>query len=143
MTFNKTNNYKTMKVIIEKQEDGSFIAYNTEEADLSLIGTGNTVSEAKTDFFNSIKEVKEVLTDEGKEIPAALQTAPEFSFDISSLFEYYPVLNMSAFARFIGINETLMRQYKQGKTYISDKQLLKIENGIHNLGKEFSELKLV
>lgn len=53
------------------------------------------------------------------------------------------MLNVSAFARYLGINETLMRQYKKGNTYISDAQLQKIETGIHQLGADFLGLRLV
>ncbi len=68
---------------------------------------------------------------------------PVFHFDLSSLFEYFNMINVSAFARMIGINSTLMRQYKKGDTYISEAQLSKIEDGIHSLGDELSRLKLV
>lgn len=132
-----------MKVKIEKQNDGTYIAYNVESEDFALIGTGDTVTEAKEDFFNSIEETKEVYRDCGDDIPEGLESEPIFIFDLSSLFEYYSVLNVSAFARFIGINETLMRQYKRGNTYISDAQLEKIEAGIHKIGKEFQALQLV
>lgn len=130
-----------LNVTIEKQSDGTYIAYNTNIDGLSLIGTGNTVSEAKEDFNNSMIEVAE--TYEENEVPKCLKTTPVFKFDLASLFEYYSMINISAFARFVGINSTLMRQYKQGNTYISEKQLQKIEDGIHKLGCEFSNLKLV
>lgn len=129
------------QVSIEKQSDGTYIAYNTNVDGLSLIGTGNTVSEARQDFYNSMKEVAETYDE--KDVPECLKVEPEFKFDLASLFEYYSMLNVSAFARFLGINDALMRQYKKGNTYISDMQLQKIENGIHQLGKEFSSLKLV
>lgn len=134
---------KKMNVTIEKQQDGTYIAYNTEESDFSLMGTGCSVSEAKSDFFNSMEEVKLSMQERGVKIPALLTNDPEFKFDLASLFEYYSMLNVSAFARFIGINDALMRQYKKGNTYISDVQLKKIESGIHTLGKEFASLKLV
>lgn len=130
-----------LNVTIEKQSDGTYIAYNTNIDGLSLFGTGNTVSEAKEDFNNSMIEVAE--TYEENEVPKCLKKTPVFKFDLASLFEYYSMLNISAFARFVGINTTLMRQYKQGNTYISEKQLQKIEDGIHKLGNEFSNLKLV
>ena len=132
-----------MIVNIEKQNDGTYIAYNKSGDDVALIGTGNTVSEAKDDFFNSVQETIEACQDNGIKIPAPLQEEVTFKFDLSSLFEYYSVLNVSAFARYLGINDTLMRQYKKGNTYISDSQLRKIENGIHALGQEFSNLRLV
>lgn len=134
---------KKFKVSIEKQEDGSYIAYNTNADGYSLIGTGETVKDAKADFLNSMEEIKELEEEEQKKPNPILSAEPEFKFDLSSLFEYYSMLNVSAFARFLGINETLMRQYKKGNTYISDVQLQKIENGIHKLGAEFSGLKLV
>ena len=76
-------------------------------------------------------------------IPAILKNEPEYKFSLSSLFEYYSMINVSAFARYLGINEALMRQYKRGNTYISDEQLKKIENGMHRIGNELSSLKLV
>lgn len=135
--------HKGMKVKIEKQSDGSYIAYNTTGDNLQLIGSGDTVAEAREDFMNSIEEMVASYCEEGEAVPAALTEAPEFLFDVGSLFEYYSVINVSAFARMVGINDSLMRQYKRGGAYISDAQLGKIEDGIHQLGQEFSSLRLV
>jgi len=130
-------------VSIEKDSDGTYIAYNTNGDGFVLIGRGDTVAEAKTDFANSMAEVAESEMERKGRVPDILTAEPQYQFSLSSLFDYYSVLNVSAFARFMGINETLMRQYKKGDTYISDKQLQKIEEGIHKLGKEFSGLRLV
>lgn len=132
-----------MNVTIEKQKDGTYIAYNTDSDGLSLIGTGNSVNEAKDDFFNSMQETVEACKDAGMDVPHALEEEPTFKFDVSSLFEYYSMLNVSAFARYLGINEALLRQYKKGGTYISESQLKRIEDGIHTLGNEFTRLRLV
>lgn len=132
-----------MKVSIEKQSDGSYIAYNTTGEKVQLIGTGDTVKEAKEDFFNSIEEVKESYADLGDEMPACLSEDIDFHFDISSLFEYYSMFNVSALGRYLGINPGLMRQYKKGDTPISDAQLEKIETGIHRLATELASLSLV
>ena len=132
-----------MNVTIEKQKDGTYIAYNTDESDVTLIGTGDTVTEAKDDFFNSMQETIEACKESGISVPQSLEEEPVFKFDVSSLFEYYNMINVSAFARYLGINEALLRQYKKGNTYISESQLKRIEEGIHTLGNEFSLLKLV
>lgn len=134
---------KNFIVAIEKDNDGTFIAYNEDESPYTLIGRGGTVKEAKADFMNSVQEV--MASEEARNGAAApiLSAAPTFKFDLSSLFEYYSMLNVSAFARYLGINETLMRQYKKGDTYISDAQLQKIENGLHRLGADFIGLRLV
>lgn len=130
------------KVSIEKQEDGSYIAYNTNVDGYTLLGTGSTVAEAKSDFADSMKEVATVEKGRLGEVPPVLLNTPEYKFDLASLFEYYPMINVSAFARFLGINDALMRQYRKGSASISDAQLQKIEGGIHRLGNEFSRLRL-
>ena len=134
---------KNFIVTIEKDSDGTFIAYNTDASPYTLIGRGSTVKDAKADFMNSMQEVK--ASEEEREGAAApiLSASPVFKFDLSSLFEYYSMLNVSAFSRYLGINETLMRQYKKGNTYISDLQLQKIEDGLHRLGADFLGLRLV
>lgn len=132
-----------MKVSIEKQSDGSYIAYNTTGEKVTLIGTGDSVKEAKEDFYNSIEEVKQSYTERGDSIPECLFEEVDFHFDLSSLFEYYNMFNVSALGRYLGINPGLMRQYKRGDTYISDTQLEKIEAGIHKLGTELAALSIV
>lgn len=132
-----------MEVTVEKQADGTYIAYNKDESDATIIGTGNSVREAKDDFFNSIEETIEACKESGIAIPNSLDEEPVFKFDVSSLFEYYNMLNVSAFARYLGLNDALMRQYKKGGVYISESQLKRIEDGIHTLGNEFANLRLV
>lgn len=132
-----------MKVSIEKQSDGTYIAYNTTGEKVQLIGTGDSVKEAKEDFYNTIEEVKQSYIDVGDEMPDCLSEDVEFRFDISSLFEYFSMLNVSALGRYLGINDSLMRQYRNGSAPISDKQLEKIEAGIHRLGSELTALSLV
>lgn len=132
-----------MKVSIEKQSDGTYIAYNTSGEKVQLIGTGDTVKEAKEDFFNTLEETKQSYVDLGDEMPACLSESIDFNFDLSSLFEYYSIFNVSALGRYLGINDSLMRQYRKGDTPISDKQLEKIEAGIHRLGVELAALRLV
>ncbi|MDE5644030.1 MAG: hypothetical protein K2L59_04125 [Muribaculaceae bacterium] len=132
-----------MEVSIEKQSDGSYIAYNTTGDKVSIIGTGDTVKEAKEDFFNSVKEVRGDYVDRSETVPAELDESVDFRFDLSSLFEYYSIFNVSALGKYLGINPGLMRQYKKGDTPISDVQLSKIEDGIHRLGKELAALSLV
>ena len=77
-----------MNVTVEKQKDGTYIAYNTDSDGLSLIGTGDTVNEAKDDFFNSMQETVQACKDAGIDVPPVLDEEPAFKFDISSLFEY-------------------------------------------------------
>ena len=65
---------------IEKQSDGTYIAYNTSGENVTLIGTGETVKEAKKDFMNSIDEVRSDYMEMGKSAPKCLDEDIEFSF---------------------------------------------------------------
>ncbi len=134
---------KQFTVSIEKDTDGSYIAYNIDDSDFTLLGRGETVADAKEDFFNSVAEIKASFEATGRIVPAVLTELPHFQFDISSLFEYYSMINVSAFARHIGINDALMRQYRQGGTYVSEVQLKKIEKAINQLGTELSTLSII
>lgn len=130
-------------VTIEKDTDGTFLAYNTDNSPYTLIGRGHTVKEAKADFANSMAEARADEEQRTGKAATILKADPVFKFDVSTLFDYYNMLNVSAFARYLGINETLMRQYKRGGTYISDAQLQKIEEGLHKLGADLISTKLL
>lgn len=131
-----------MTVAIEKQNDGTYIAYNTGDEKFSAIGSGATIAEAKEDFFNSVEEMKETYQEHGEAVPAELLEAPVFKFDLSSFFEYYSFINVTAFAKMMGMNSSLMRQYKKGNTYISSAQLEKIQTFVNQMGVDFQSLRL-
>ncbi len=132
-----------MKIIalIEKGKDGTFGIY-TPNIKTTIIGEGNTVAEAKADFENSVKEM--IDSYEGEKLPTELSGMTfEYKFDIASLFDYFDWINVSKVASKLGINASLLRQYRQGNTYISEKQAAKIEAGIHSLAKELASISLL
>jgi transposase-like protein len=51
-------------------------------------------------------------------------------------------LNVSKLAKTIGVNPSLLRQYKAGNTYISEKQAKKIETGLHRIGEQLLSVSL-
>lgn len=71
-----------MDVTIEKQGDGSYIAYNPEGEKATLIGTGETAKEAREDFFNSLEEVRRDFEECGEAVPPDMTEEPIFHFDI-------------------------------------------------------------
>ena len=127
--------------LIEKGKDGSFGVY-TPDIQTTIIGEGRTVSEAKADFENSVREVIDSYSSE--DLPEELQGIEfEYKYDIASLFDYFDWINVSKVASRIGMNVSLLRQYRQGHTYISEKQAEKIERGIHSLGKDLASVSLL
>ncbi|MDR0575459.1 MAG: type II toxin-antitoxin system HicB family antitoxin [Tannerella sp.] len=128
--------------LIERGKNGAFGIF-TPDINSTIIGEGNTVEEAKTDFENSVREILQFYREDGKELPDELKDIQfVYKYDIASMFDYYNWINVSKFARKAGVNPSLMRQYRMGKTYISENQIRKIENILHQLGNELAAIKL-
>ncbi|MDR3366426.1 MAG: type II toxin-antitoxin system HicB family antitoxin [Prevotellaceae bacterium] len=128
--------------LIEMSKDGNFSIF-TPNIDSTIIGLGKTVSEAKADFENSVKEVIEAYQEHGDPLPKELVNFSfEYKYDLASFFNFYSWINATQLAKFAGINASLMRKYKAGCTYISEKQTAKIESALHKLGAELTAVKL-
>ncbi|GHT83126.1 hypothetical protein FACS189467_8560 [Bacteroidia bacterium] len=129
--------------LIERGKDGTYGVY-TPDINSVIIGEGNTVAEAKADFMNSVKEIKEAYHEHGDKLPDELNDIEfEFKYDVSALFNVYNWINATQFAKVAGINSSLMRQYKQGLSYISEAQTMKIERAFHRFGQELTAVKLL
>ena len=132
----------TTIALIEKGKDGTFGIF-TPDINSTIIGTGETVAEAKADFENSVKEVTEAYAEHGDKLPEELKDIEfVYKYDIASVFDFYNWINVSRFAKKAGINASLMRQYRMNKTYISENQTKKIEATLHGLGKELMSVEL-
>ena len=128
--------------LIERGKDGTYGIF-TPDINSTIIGEGNTVEEAKADFENSVQEILRFYEEDGIELPDELKDIQfVYKYDIASMFNYYDWINVSKFARKAGINSSLMRQYKMGKTYISENQISRIESALHSLGNELQAIKL-
>ncbi len=129
--------------LIEKGKDGTFTIF-TSELKSTIIGEGNTVDEAKKSFLEAYDEFTNFYKEDGLKLPEELKNVSfVFKYDISSLFDHYSFINVSKFAKKAGINSSLMRQYKSGNTSISEKQVLKIQNQLREIGKELSTIDLI
>lgn len=106
-------------------------------------GYGYSVAEAKADFFKSIEEAKEMIVEDGLTVPPyAEQVEVEFRYDIPSFFNYFDWINISAFAKQAGINESKMRAYKSGVASASEKTLQRILSTIKAMGAELTTATL-
>ena len=128
--------------LIEMGKDGTFGVF-TPDINSTIIGDGATVAEAKADFENSVKEIFEAYQENEDSLPDELKDIEfEYKYDLASFFNYYDWINVSKFAQAIGINDTLMRQYKVGTAYISERQTKKIETALHKFGNELTAVRL-
>lgn len=122
--------------VIEKEKDGYGI-YVTNLKDHGLTGMGNSVESAKADLFEALDLLVSTYTDSEESIPKELNR-PEFIFkyDIPSFFEDFDCIKISKIGAKAGLNESLLRQYKNKLAFASEEQTNKIKNAIHELGKE-------
>ena len=123
--------------IIETGPGGGFDIYLPDVEHHLFFGTGETVQEAKDDLLNSYQELLEYFKEEKKPVPEEVRDLEfEYKYDIASFFNEYNWFNISALAKVLGMNKSLLYQYKKGNTYISHEQMKRIEKGVHELGKK-------
>ena len=115
-------------VVVETGKDlfSCFMAKDSGDLDFGICGDGKTVQAAIDDFYLCRDEMKQFFEEQGKEFP---NLEFHFVFDVGAFFNYYP-LSISAFARYIDMNASLLRQYAAGIKTPRGKSLEKIRNGI-------------
>ena len=129
--------------IVEMWDDKTISVYVPDFEGFSLNGQGTTVEEAKQALMQAVDDYKVMLSETGKEIPAALSDIEfEYKYDIASFFECFTFISVSTFAKYAGINPSLMRQYKQRIAFASETQKMKIEEAIHRAGSEMLAVRL-
>jgi transcriptional regulator with XRE-family HTH domain len=122
-----------INIVIEKTSTG-FSAYSE---DYGIYTTALTIPEL---IRNTIEAANLYFEDEKISIT---QENLNFIIDFKQFFKYYKVINAKFLAKKIGMNETLLSQYVQGRKRPSDLQTNKILEGIHQIGRELSEINLI
>lgn len=105
----------------------------------SVFGNGTSVRKALDDFHNGLKEAFVDMTKDGVSIPTVNF---EYKMDVGSFFNYYPI-NITAFAQYIGMNASLLRQYVSGLRTPKAKALQKIKEGINKFKQDISPGSLI
>lgn len=124
---------KRIKIIVEKTDTG-FSGYSDS---LPIFTTGKTIPEL---MANALEATNLYFEDEDYQITNENLI---FEIDFKQFFQYYKVLNSKFLAHKIGMNPTLLSQYVQGHKKPSPKQTEKILMGIHQIGRELSEINLI
>ena len=129
-----------LTVIVEKTGTG-FSAYTKEIDGLATIGDGLT--ELKRNFNEVLHYHVEYLQEQGENVTTN-DFITNYDLDLEQFFEYFNVINKSAFAEhYAGINQSLFRQYTKKLAPLSDDKMLQISRGLHKLADELSDLTLV
>jgi predicted RNase H-like HicB family nuclease len=133
-----------MKVfgVIERSESGRYYIYVPPEKNkfrhITVIGEGDSVEEAKTDFKNVLYGFVEL----GRE--PAQDFEFEFQFDILSILESYKSLfTLAGLARLTGIHAAQLSHYITGRSKPSPKTAAKIQNALVGLGNNLTQLSSI
>ena len=125
------------RAIIETGPGGGFSIYLPDVEHHLFFGTGDSVQEAKDDLLTAYQELLEYFEEEGKPVPEEVRNLEfVYKYDIASFFNEFKWINISALSKVLGMNKSLLYQYKKGNTYISHQQMKRIEKGVHELGKK-------
>jgi hypothetical protein len=124
---------KKINMVVEKTNTG-FSAYSEE---YPIFTTSDSIPELVNSAYEAVNLYFEEL-----EIVASVENV-QFEIDFKQFFQYYKVLNSKFLAEKIGMNPTLLSQYVKGHKKPSSKQTEKILFGIHQIGKELSEINLI
>ncbi|MDR0824585.1 MAG: type II toxin-antitoxin system HicB family antitoxin [Prevotella sp.] len=129
--------------VIELWDEGTYSIYVPDMDKHSLNAQGKSVEEAKQNLSRAILDYKNMYNEIGKPVPAEIDNPIfEYKYDLASFFDYFDWINVSKLAVKAKINASLMRQYKNRITFASEKQTVKIQETIHELGKELAAVRL-
>jgi len=134
-----------IKVKVEKS-DGRYWG-TTQNVPGIVVADGESITELKENMKDAVDLYLETAEEHDRQTYELFKNGFEFEYDleVSEIFNsVFEVINKGEFAKSIGINPTLFRQYTNAnkQTYISEKRAKEIENGLHRLGKELLNVKL-
>ena len=127
---------KTLKkkiIFTVEKTDTRFSAYSDN---YPVYTTGKSFTEL---LHNAVESMNLYLEDSDSKIT---DKNISFEIDLKQFFKYYRVINSKFLAQRIGMNETLLSQYVQGRKKPSTSQTKKILLGIQEIGRELSNINL-
>ena len=130
---------KTVIAIIETGADHRFSIYSDDDSlPYGVIGTGDTIPQAKEDFLIAYEEMREDFKETGEEF---IEANFVFRYDIPSfLQEFAYAFTLSGLERITGINQKQLGHYVSGYRKPSAKTIRKMEEGIHNFSEQLSRI---
>lgn len=108
-----------------------------------IYGAGDTVKEAKENVMEGLRLFIEQNKDNLPEILRG-EYEIEYKYDVPSFLSYYSsIFTKSALERITGINQTQLSHYVSGFRKPSKSTVKKLDNAIHQLADELSQVHLV
>lgn len=131
---------RKITVVMEKGPGRcNYACYTLEDIPhFGIAGYGDTVEEARKDFFVAYEEIKELEAEQGRVAPELEFT---FKYDMRSFFNDFPYLNISKLAERAEINPSQMKKFASGMVKVSQRHYDKILEAVHSIAKELGEAK--
>lgn len=125
---------KKLLAIVERGKGkGNFTCFTTETVEGNGFGGGgSTARKVIDDTLLSLQEAKEEWAKDGKEFP---DVEFDFRFDVGAFFDYYPI-DVTAFAKYIGMNPSVLRQYVTALREPKQEAIDRIRAGIKKLSED-------
>ena len=129
------NPMRQVTAIIETGPDHCFsIFVGDDDYPYGILGTGDTIAEAKEDFMAGYEEMRECIQDSGEEF---VEAEFVFRYDIPSfLQEFAFAFTLAGLERITGINQKQLEHYVSGYRKPSAKTIKKMEEGIHRFSEQ-------
>lgn len=128
---------KKIGFIVERTSTGySAYAENFDKCSVATTGSGIV------DLKKNIVEATNLFLEHTNQKPVT-ENDIAIRYDLPQFFEFYKEINAAALSKRIGLNQTLLSQYVNGKKRPSEKQVQKILMGIRELGRELVEIDLI
>jgi len=126
---------KQLKVEVIKEDKG--YSATARIGDYFVATTGETLDELKSSFLETLNFAFE---EEG-----IIYTKDDliYEYDLESFFYFYRVINAKALSERIGMNQSLLAQYIKGIKKPSPAQTKRILTGVHQIGRELSEVRFL
>ncbi|MDO5106021.1 type II toxin-antitoxin system HicB family antitoxin [Capnocytophaga sp.] len=127
---------KEIEIFVEKHTDGTY--WGTTQNFVGIVSSyGNTMEELQRNLEEAFAENIAIAKELGEDYADDYNDVSFiYKMDLSSFFALIPEVKISSIAKKAGLNESLVRQYKNGIAAASQEQTLKIQNAVHLLGKE-------
>lgn len=110
-----------------------------------VVATGKTFEELKSQMEEAVAFHLDGMREDGDEIPEVFHSVYElvYHFDTESLLRHYSgIFTNAALQRLTGINQRQMQRYASGVSKPRESQAKKIEQALHNLGRELLAVEL-
>lgn len=124
---------KVLAIVERGKGKRNFSCFATESVgNCGFAGYGATAREAMDDIKVAVKEYQKMTAEKGETFP---DVEFDFRFDIGAFFDYYP-LDVTAAAKYIGINASVLRQYVTSIRAPKQAQIDKIRDGLSRLAND-------